>query len=147
MSGAIDIVSKKVIFQEDDTLEADSTIRFLKLIEKSYPDKKKVYVFCDNTRYYRNKKVQAYLEGSKVCMKFLSPYSPNLNPIERLWKLMNEQVINNQYYKEFSSFKNSVLEFLEKLYKPPEELLKLLKSRTTDNFKVFVTSNFFNSST
>ncbi|MBD6969287.1 hypothetical protein G4170_22495, partial [Vibrio parahaemolyticus] len=28
----------------------------------------------------------------------LPPYSPNLNPIERLWKVMNEYVRNNIYF-------------------------------------------------
>ena len=89
ISGAIDIVSKKVFVKEDETLNADSTIEFLKFLEKSNLEKNKIYLFCDNARYYRNKKVQAYLETSIISMRFLPPYSPNLNPIERLWKFMN----------------------------------------------------------
>ena len=147
LSGAIDIVSKNVVFQEDETLDAESTIRFLRRIETTYADKKKVYVFCDNARYYRNKKVQSYLETSKISMRFLPPYSPNLNPIERLWKLMNENVINNKYYKEFIEFKNSVLSFLGSLSDPPKELFKVLQRRITDNFQVFNFCKFVNSST
>jgi len=142
LSGAIDITSKKVVFQEDETLDADSTIRFLKTVESAYYDKKSVHVFCDNARYYRNKKVQFYLESSKISMHFLPPYSPNLNPIERLWKFMNECIINNTYYKEFREFKMSIFEFLNKLKDPPKSILNLLKTRITDNFQVFGSSKF-----
>ena len=83
LSGAIDITSKKVLIQEDTTLNAASTIEFLKKIEAAYPEAKKVYVFCDNARYYRNKEVSKFLESSKIEMCFLPPYSPNLNPILR----------------------------------------------------------------
>jgi len=69
-------------------------------------------------------------------MIFLPPYSPNLNPIERLWKFMNEQVINNRYYKEFKSFRKQVMRFLSGLLSPPKDILGPLTSRITDNFRV-----------
>ncbi len=118
LSGAIDIESKKVVIMEDQMLNTDSTMRFLKKLELSYPHKDKVYLFCDNARYYRNKTVQAFLKDSKIDMQFLPPYSPNFNPIERLWKLMNEQVINNTYYPQFSDFKNRILGFLNTFANP-----------------------------
>jgi transposase len=135
LSGAIDIESKRVISHEDETLDAESTICFLEKIDLAYPGMEKVHIFCDNARYYRNKKVQAYLEDSKIFMHFLPPYSPNLNPIERLWKLLNEEVINNRYYEKFSDFRENVLGFLESLIDPPKHILGVLTSRIADNFR------------
>ncbi len=147
LSGMIDIISKRVLVQEDETLEAESTIRFLKRIEGAYPNKQTIHLFCDNARYYRNKKVQAFLETSKISMHFLPPYSPNLNPIERLWKLTNEWIINNKYYEKFSEFKNTLLSFLRSLSDPPQDLIKILKNRITDNFRAVGSMLFVNSST
>ena len=67
-------------------LNAQATISFLDKIEKAYPAKRKIHIFLDNARYYKNQSVKNYLEGSKIQLHFLPPYSPNLNPIERLWK-------------------------------------------------------------
>lgn len=145
LSGAIDILSKRVLIREDITLNATSTIEFLKRIEEAYPNAENVHVFCDNARYYRNKSVTAYLKSSKIKMHFLPPYSPNLNPIERLWKFMNEQILYNKYYEKFADFKNEVLGFLEGLYVPAETVFKALSTRITDNFRV-VGSSFANSS-
>jgi len=142
LSGAIDIESKQVICHEDETFDAESTVRFLQKIQMAYPGKEKVHVFCDNARYYRNKKVQTFLEKSKIFMHFLPPYSPNLNPIERLWKLMNEEVINNKYYEKFSEFKENILGFLKSLAAPPNRILKALKSRITDNFRAIGSACF-----
>ncbi len=69
-------------------------------------------------------------------MQFLPPYSPNLNPIERLWKLMNEQILNNRYYEKFGDFKDRILGFLKKLANPLNSYSDLLKRRITDNFRV-----------
>lgn len=47
----------------------------------------------------------------KLVMHILPPYSPNLNPIERLWKVMNEVSRNNQVFKTFKDFKETIRSF------------------------------------
>src|SRR5690606_32147252 len=98
ISGAVDIVEKKVHFQEDMTLNAEVTVSFFEKIEKAYPTKRKIHIFSDNARYYKNR--DEHLKSSRIKLHFLPPYSPNLNPIERLWKWMKERVLYNVYYKE-----------------------------------------------
>ena len=128
-------ISRKVITREDVTLNGNTTIGFLAKVEKAYPLANEVHVFCDNARYYKNKEVSRFLENSKIKIHFLPPYSPNLNPIERLWKLMNEHVLYNRYYEKFTGFKDAVFGFLEKLAEPTEDILEVLQSRITDNFR------------
>lgn len=140
LSGAVDIVSKMVLVREDETLNAASTIAFLKDLEAAYPLCRRVHVFCDNARYYRNKEVREYLAQSKIVMHFLPPYSPNLNPIERLWRFMYEHVLYNRYYEKFGGFKEAVLGFLRGLLNPTSEMKELLHRRITDNFRVVSSS-------
>lgn len=135
LSGAIDIVSKEVFVLEDEVLNASSTITFLRKLESRYPASNRVHVFCDNARYYKNKEVSTYLAASKIEMHFLPPYSPNLNPIERLWKCMHEKVLYNRYYERFSEFKDAVMGFFQGLLDPPRELRKVLENRITDRFQ------------
>ena len=111
LSGAIDVLTHNIVIREDQTLNAESTIQFFQDIEKAYPCKRKIHVFCDNASYYRNKAVKQYLATSKIALHFLPPYSPNLNPIERLWKWMKERVIYNTYYEHFGDFKVAVMSF------------------------------------
>lgn len=92
-------------------LNAEATISFFRKIEASYSGKKRIHVFCDNARYYKNKVVTEYLGTSKIKLHFLPSYSPNVNPIERLWKWMKERVIYNTYYREFEDFKLAVFGF------------------------------------
>ena len=94
-------------------------------------------MFCDNAKYYHNRSVQEYLKNSKIKMHFLPPYSPNLNPIERLWKFLNEHTLYNKYYEKFSDFKEAVLGFLRSLSDPPPEMKSALDQRINDNFHIF----------
>jgi transposase len=45
-------------------------------------------IIRENARYDCSKAVKAYLEDSRIQLVFLPPYAPNLNLIERLWKLV-----------------------------------------------------------
>ena len=137
LSGIIDVISHNVLIQEDNMLNAEATIKFFQKIEKAYPCKAKIHVFCDNARYYRNKNVKKYLETSKITLHFLPPYSPNLNPIERLWKWMKERIIYNTYYESFESFKEAVFGFFAILptLAPDSILGRLFRSRVRDKFR------------
>ena len=68
----------------------------------------------------------------KIVMHILPPYSPNLNPIERLWKVMNEQTRNNVVFESFSHFKEKIDEFFD------EKWIKIcdkFRTRINDNFQ------------
>jgi transposase len=136
LSGAIDIINYQVVTQEDKTLNAVATISFLKKIEDACPDKNRIYVYCDNAPYYRNKDVTKYLETSKIQLHFLPPYSPNLNPIERLWKWMKERVIYNTYYEFFDEFRSAVFGFFDTLSNLTAEsvLGQNFRTRVRDKF-------------
>ena len=72
----------------------------------------------------------------RIELHFLPPYSPNLNPIERLWKWMKERVIYNTYYKYFEEFREAVMGFFMVLsITTPESMLgQELRSRVRDKF-------------
>jgi transposase len=137
LAGSIDVTNYNILIQEDQTLNAESTIQFFQNIEKAYPDRKKIHVFCDNAPYYRNKKVKKYLELSKIVLHFLPPYSPNLNPIERLWKWMKERVIYNTYYEHFEEFKDAIMGFFALLSTLEADSLlgQELRSKVRDKFR------------
>ena len=69
-------------------------------------------------------------------MHFLPPYSPNLNPIERLWKWMKERVVYNTYYELFEDFRGAILGFFAVLATVTAEsaLGQALRSRVRDKF-------------
>ncbi|WP_408633529.1 transposase [Parachlamydia acanthamoebae] len=61
---------------------------------------------CDNGRSNKNKKVEEYLKTSKIKIHYLPPYSPNLNPIERLWKVLRQKKLTISVMKNLRILKN-----------------------------------------
>jgi transposase len=132
INGVLNPETKEVVVREDKTINAESTIKLYKEIEKKNKDKDKIYVIADNAKYYKNIALQEYLETSKIEQIFLPPYSPNLNLIERLWKFMKKKIINNKYYEKSSEFKQKILEFFENIKSYKSELDNLI----TYNFQI-----------
>jgi transposase len=83
--------------------------------------------------------VAEYLKTSKIQLHFLPPYSPHLNPIERLWKWMKERVIYNTYYPEFEDFRLAVFGFFAVLSTlTAESVLDLLRNSDSVDFRVLL---------
>jgi transposase len=68
----------------------------------------------------------------KLVMHILPPYSPNLNPIERLWKVMNELSRNNQVFKTFNEFKEKIRSFFSDTW---DTIADGFRTRINDNFQ------------
>ena len=68
-----------------------------------------------------------------IRLHFLPPYSPNLNPIERLWKVMNEHVRNNYFFKSSKDFREAINRFFDKIL---PNIGATLNSRINDNFQL-----------
>lgn len=112
ISGAYNPYTQDILAREDKTVNADTVIAFFKQIEEAYPNKATIYAIADQAPYYQNKDVKKYLETSRIEVMSLPAYSPNLNLIERLWKLLRKKAINTTYYEKFADFKEAVLGFL-----------------------------------
>lgn len=132
INGAIEIHTMEVIARSYETIGQDAICDLLYAIRRKNPNEKNIYIFLDNARYNRAKKVKALAKTLDIKLRYLPPYSPNLNPIERLWKFMKKKVLANRYYEEFSEFKRTVMEFFRGIRKYRTEL----KSLITDNFQL-----------
>ena len=67
----------------------------LRAIRRKNPEEKHLYLVLDNAPYNRAKSVQDLAKKLEIKILYLPPYSPNLNPIERLWKFMKKKMHAN----------------------------------------------------
>ena len=119
-------------YQQAASVNADTICDFLWKLRKVNPGKFNVHVIWDNARYHRNTEVKKFAKELGIKLHYLPPYSPNLNPVERIWKLMHENVRYNQYYGKFSEFTEATLGF----FKGIGRKRCILRERITDNFQI-----------
>ena len=132
INGALNIETMDGATVLGDAVNAETTIELFEKLEKKSSIAKVIYVICDNARYYRSKKVASYLKNSRIRLVFLPPYSPNLNLIERYWKLFKKKVLYNRYYEKFDEFKSACLKF----FRNPKRYKRELGTLLTENFHI-----------
>ena len=116
----------QVLLDETNCVNAQSTRRLYEQLLAAHPDKARIYVVCDNARYYKNKDLREWLADKPICQVFLPPYSPNLNLIERFWKYLRQKIINTSFYRTKSQFRMAVLDFFTRLPEFGQDLASLL---------------------
>lgn len=131
-AGALSLEGMKIVVNEYETVDADAMLDFFKKLENQ-STAPTIHVILDNARANKNKKLSEFLKDSRIKPHYLPPYSPNLNPIERLWKILRESTLYNRYYESCTSCFASVRGFFtEKLPRMGD----VLKSRINDNFQI-----------
>lgn len=98
--GAVNCRSGKLLYLTAPVFNAITFQRFLSQIVKHKPNNRKMLVVLDNARWHYASKVRPWLKKHRKQIKllFLPPYSPELNPIERVWKLTRRICTHNQYF-------------------------------------------------
>ncbi len=116
-----------------DTINSENIVRFFHKLRQTYPVAKKVHLIFDCAGYHTTELVELAAKVFNIELHYLPPYSPNLNPIERLWKVMNERVRNNVYFKNKREFQTAIEQFFTVTL---PEIAGELTSRINDNFQV-----------
>ena len=130
--GAICLDGHRFIYRQVDQVNAATICDFLWQLRQKNPGKYHVHLIWDNAGYHQNNEVRVFAKELGITLHYLPPYSPNLNPIERLWKLMHESIRYNRYDGKFSEFVEATLGFFKGIGRKK----CVLRDRITDNFQI-----------
>jgi transposase len=130
--GALNFVSKKIeTVTNDSYITSAQVIEMLEKLARSYI--KPIKIILDNARYQRCALVIEKAAELGIELVFLPTYSPNLNLIERIWKIVKSKVLNSAYYESFGGFCDNIFECVDTLH---EKYAKEMSSSVTQNFQI-----------
>jgi transposase len=131
--GAINLEDMSLTVADYKTLNSESMEDFFKQIKAKYPKAPKIHIILDQGRYNTSAHTRAAAKKYNIELHHLPPYSPNLNPIERLWKLMNELVRNNRFFTSEKEFRKVILRFFQEEW---DKIKMGYVDRINDNFEI-----------
>jgi transposase len=86
---------------------------YLEELSKRYKDKK-ILLVMDQAGWHKSKKLKV---PKNIEIEYLPPYSPELNPVERLWKWLKDNTIHNRIFLKLEEILEAVCEELRKMTK------------------------------
>ena len=96
------------------------------MVRKKEVGAPEITMFLDNAGYNRSHDVQKLAQEFNITLRYLPPYAPNLNLIERLWKFFKKRIMKNKYYPSFQSFYQAIDNFFKNFSDYEKELRSLL---------------------
>ncbi len=109
--GTVCPMDGKTFFLQTEWMDSLIVAAFFKELSAFYPDKQHL-IIADNVAYHKSQGSKDYPLPNNIELFFLPAYSPDLNPIERLWKYFKDEFLNNNLFKTLANIKEAVYEGL-----------------------------------
>ncbi len=110
--GAVRIRDGRCVYaRESDRFNGQSFWDFMQALrERSRQEGNRVVVISDNAKYHHAKMHKAWREeqAPDFALDYLPPYSPDLNPVERVWKLTRRLCLHDQYFPTLNDVMTAV---------------------------------------
>lgn len=121
--------SKPERFNYETTIEAIRA--FLKA--RPVPEGRHYVFFLDNASWHtkafrliQKEKLEEYKDIRKVAvLEMLPPYSPDLNPIEQVWRITRRENTHNVFFPTLAKLEEVIDDAFDAWSKPNEQLRKL----------------------
>lgn len=102
VAGALDHRTGKITWVTGDRKRSTLFIALVEKLVAAYPLARRIHIVCDNYIIHKSKITAKALAkyGDRLVLHFLPTYSPEHNPIERLWKDLHACVTRNHDAKD-----------------------------------------------
>lgn len=125
--GAVSLRTGKFVRATCDLFNAATFEAFLKKLLRHRPRGQRMVVVLDNAKYHHAVLLAPLLRKyrSVLSLLFLPPYSPQLAPIERVWKLARRLATHNRYFATLAEVLNAVSACFDR-WRMPNSVLRRL---------------------
>jgi len=131
--GSINLKTMKIVSKDHETINSCAMEVHFGLLRKRYPKAPKIHLILDRGPYNMSNATKEAAKKYGIVLHHLPAHSPNLNPIERVWKVMNEYVRNNQSFSSALIFKQKINEFFTITW---PNIAHSMRDRINDNFQI-----------
>ncbi len=115
VAGALNARTGRILYAHGPKKNSALFIDLLQALRHGYRRAQRIHVVLDNYVIHKSRATVQALEdfADRVQLHFLPPYSPDDNPIERLWKQLHDNVTRNHRHTTMLSLWKDVTQFLE----------------------------------
>ena len=125
--GAVSLTSGKFVRAMTEKFDALTFEAFLKQLLRHRSRGKRMVVVLDNAKYHHAVLLAPLLWKYRkaLTLLFLPPYSPQLAPIERVWKLARRMATHNRFFETLCELISAVETCFDRWQKPNAVLRRL----------------------
>jgi len=104
--GGVSPESGDTFFIQTDKINSHTVSMFLEELSQNYSQYQNILVL-DNASFHFAQGTPDFPIPGNIDLLYLPTYSPDLNPIERLWKYFKDEFINNRFFENIYHLRNT----------------------------------------
>ncbi len=125
IAGCLDAQTGRCFTWQRSHFDRLTLIRYYQALEQQYPAAERIYVVQDNWPVHFHPDVQAALATSRIVLVPLPTYAPWTNPIEKVWRKLNQEVLHlHEFADQWQALQAVVTAWLGGIEEPTKELLR-----------------------
>lgn len=118
LSGSMSWRSGELVVTQGAARNAELFVAHLEDLRVRFRHYRRIHVICDNARFHTvegSRLVRAYIaeHGNRIVLHYLPAYSPQDNPIERVWWHLHEQITRNHRCRSIEELADLTLSWLD----------------------------------
>jgi putative transposase len=115
VAGSIHWRTGQVFATEGPKRDSDLFLEHLDELRRRLRRYRKIHVICGNAKFHVSEPVRVYLweHRDRIELELLPAYSPDANPVERVWWLLREHVTRNHRCRDQEELLGMVFGYLE----------------------------------
>lgn len=123
--GALNAMTGRVDYLDNYIVGREKVIEFYQRLDKTYKQARCIYVVQDNWSIHRHDDVlNALKDFPRIKPVWLPTYSPWLNPIEKLWRWLRQDVLKmHRHASDWKQVRQLVRTFLDQFARGSKKLL------------------------
>lgn len=125
--GAVNLKNGALLTARATWFNAATFAIFLKRLLRRRAKGKRLVVVLDNAKYHHARMLAPLLKKHRLALTllYLPPYSPQLNSIERVWKLARRLATHNRYFPTLDALVAAISAQFDHWRRPNSVLLRL----------------------
>jgi transposase len=125
--GAVSLRTGKFVRSLCKQFDAVAFEAFLKKLQRHRARGTRMIIVLDNATYHHARRLKPWLRKSRraLTLVFLPPYSPQLAPIERVWKLARRLATHNRVFATLRELLTAVEQCFDRWQNPNTALRRL----------------------
>ena len=116
IAGALNVRTGRVLYSDGPKKNSTLFVDMLAVLCRAYTRAHTIHIILDNYIIHKSRYTLEALEVmcGRIQLHFLPPYSPENNPIERLWKQLHDNVTRNHRHETMPALWGDVVNFLDR---------------------------------
>lgn len=125
IAGCLDALTGRLFCWQRAAFEHETFLRYLLAVQAFYPLAEQIFIALDNRPVHFHVDVLAGLKESKITLVFLPTYSPWLNPIEKVWRKLKQEILHlHRFSSRWKQLQQRVDDWLTQYSQPSSALLR-----------------------